>query len=215
MEFLNRVKFATSTPGTSDIAVGARESSFLTPALAGASNGEQYSYFIVDGDNFAHGVGTYSTSGPTLQRDSNEISWNGSSYSAGKLSLSGSAVVHLAKQAEDLRRIVLPPPPGAEISISSGAITVVGSNCVVDTEGNAASDNLDNILGGYDGMIVSVKARSSSRTVVVRDGVGNLRLSGSDMSLDNVYDRIMLERTDTDGAGFQKWVEISRSNNGA
>lgn len=98
MKLLNRVRFATATTGTSDIAIGAAvrsasDGDCLTPAEAGAANGDRLVYFIVDGNNFAHGTGVYSTTGPTLARDAGEKRWNGSTYAAGKLTLSGAAKV--------------------------------------------------------------------------------------------------------------------------
>lgn len=107
MKLLNRVKFSTSTTGTSDIAIGAAvrsatQGDYLTPAEAGALNGDVLPYFIQDGAGFAHGKGTCSTTGPTLVRDAGEMRWNGSTYAAGKLSLSGNAKVFLAPDGDDI-----------------------------------------------------------------------------------------------------------------
>ena len=100
------------------------------------------------------------------------------------------------------------------LTIASGVIDVSGkgSNIVVDTESAAASDDLDTITlkesQPEQGAIVILTAADSSRTVVVKDGTGNLRTAG-DFSLTNVEDRIVLMRTGTD------FVELSRSNNAA
>lgn len=118
MKLFNRVKFATSTTGTSNLAVGARKTGFLTPALAGIANNDKVPYFIEDGDNFAHGLGTYSTTGPTLTRDSSEMSFNGTTYAAGKLSLSGSAAVFIAPGRDALGTV-----PSVTSSASASNVT--------------------------------------------------------------------------------------------
>lgn len=102
MKLFDRVKFATATSGTGNIAIGPAVEGFLTPALAGAVNGDQVPYFIVDGANFAHGLGTYSTSGPSLTRDAAERRWNGTAMATAKLSLSGSAEVFITQRAADI-----------------------------------------------------------------------------------------------------------------
>lgn len=74
-------------------------------------------------------------------------------------------------------------------TISSGTLTINGSFQLVNTEGNVATDDLDNISGGSEGEIVILKAASVSRVVTIKDGTGNLRMNG-DFSLDNLQDAI-------------------------
>lgn len=138
MEIFNRVKFATATTGTSDIAVGARAQGYLTPALAGVGNGDVVPYFIEDGDNFAHGVGTYSTTGPTLARDTNEVSFNGTTYAAGKLSLSGTAFVFIGLAATEI-------PFLTDGMLGIGKVPVT----LIDIEGTDADIRLKNTASGY------------------------------------------------------------------
>lgn len=97
---------------------------------------------------------------------------------------------------------------GGELTISSGAVAVTHSHHTVDTESDAASDDLDTINGGYAGMHLILQAANSARTVVCKDGTGNLKLAG-DCSLDNVEDTIALFRV------ASTWYELSRSDNGA
>jgi len=82
----------------------------------------------------------------------------------------------------------------------------------VDTEGAAASDNLDTIHGGHDGQIIILQAANSAHTIVIRDnavGGGNIITAGAaSFSLDNTKDKWM--GVITDG----RVDEISRSNNG-
>ena len=96
----------------------------------------------------------------------------------------------------------------SELTISAGAITISNPYHRIDTEADAATDDLSTINGGADGDILVLSAVIDSRTVVVKDGGGNLRLSG-DMTLDNSTDTITLMKRST------VWIEMSRSDNGA
>lgn len=94
----------------------------------------------------------------------------------------------------------------SEVTISSGEITVNRMFHTVDTEGNAASDNLDTINGEVTGNLLILRASTSLRTIVVKDGTGNLKING-DCTLDDSDDSLVLVY---DGAS---WIELSRSNN--
>lgn len=101
------------------------------------------------------------------------------------------------------------------VTIATGAITPDSSMCFVDTEAAAATDDLTTInaptsISGETCTILILRAISSARTVVVKDGTGNIQLAG-DCTLDNTQDTLTLIWT---GAG-QGWLEIARSNNGA
>jgi len=80
-----------------------------------------------------------------------------------------------------------------EKTIASGEITVTGNTRVryhtIDTEGDAASDNLDTVNGGNVGDILILEAENSSRTVVCKNGA-SLRL-GADFSLDHASDKLI------------------------
>lgn len=101
-----------------------------------------------------------------------------------------------------------PNGDAGELTIATGAITAFSEYHTVDTESNAASDDLDTINGGWEGMVLTISAAASTRTVVAKDGTGNLKLAG-DMSLDNAEDTLTLRYNGTN------WLEISRSDNGA
>ena len=96
------------------------------------------------------------------------------------------------------------------LTIATGAITApVGHQFLtVDTEASGATDDLDTISGGDIGDIVTFAAVNDARTVVFKDGTGNLDLNG-DFSADNGNDTITLLRN---GTG---WQEVCRSNNAA
>lgn len=94
------------------------------------------------------------------------------------------------------------------LTIATGAITVTKGYHAIDTEAAAATDDLDTINGGAEGDRVIVRAANAARTVVLKDGTGNLKLEG-DCSLDNSEDTIELIHDGTN------WLEVCRSNNGA
>lgn len=75
-----------------------------------------------------------------------------------------------------------------EVTISAGIITADRSHHRVDTEGNAATDNLDTILGGSEGDELWLRAENAARVVTVRHGTGNIFLSeATNFSLDAAY----------------------------
>ena len=71
-----------------------------------------------------------------------------------------------------------------ELTISTGAITVTQSLHTVDTEGDAASDDLDTINGLQDEQILIIRAEHTDRTVVIKHGTGNIECGGTDITLD-------------------------------
>jgi len=95
-----------------------------------------------------------------------------------------------------------------EVTIASGAITALADWHWVDTEADAASDDLDTINGGYEGRVLRIFAADSARTVVVKDGTGNIRLPA---------DRSLTANTDTITLLFRSgsWVEVGFADNDA
>jgi hypothetical protein len=91
-------------------------------------------------------------------------------------------------------------------TISGGVITVTGGRCVVDTQGGAATDDLDTINGGADGDLLVIYTANSGRDVTAKDGTGNLALAG-DFVMTNIRDRLVLLKDSG------TWVELSRSDN--
>lgn len=95
-----------------------------------------------------------------------------------------------------------------ELTIASGAITAVQTLHTIDTQADAASDDLDTINGGTDGDILIVRANNAARTVVLKHNTGNILLGGgADVSLDETYKMTMLVY---DG-GLSKWVQVGGS----
>jgi len=96
----------------------------------------------------------------------------------------------------------------SELTIATGVITITGSIHMVDTEGDASTDDLDTISGFADGGLLVLRAIDDTHTVVLKDGTGNLLLAG-DFSLTHRADSIILGFT----ARLNQWYEISRSDN--
>lgn len=98
------------------------------------------------------------------------------------------------------------------LTIASGVITATKSYHKVGTEAAAATDDLDVINGGVDGMVLILRANNSGRTVVVKNGTGNIVLDAilGDFSLDNTADLIELLYD----SSLSTWQELRRSNNG-
>lgn len=95
-----------------------------------------------------------------------------------------------------------------ELTISGGIVTATRSYHTIDTEGDAATDELDTINGGNDGDILILKSANAGRDPTLKDGTGNLYLAG-DFTLSTIQDMIMLMYRST----LSGWAEISRSDN--
>ncbi|MEX5513551.1 hypothetical protein [Pseudophaeobacter sp. 1A09344] len=93
-----------------------------------------------------------------------------------------------------------------EITISSGSVTISKSYHSIDTEADAATDDLDTINGGSAGDILVLQTAASARDVTVKHATGNI-FCGSDRVLNNVADRIVLH---FDGLN---WHMISYADN--
>lgn len=97
-----------------------------------------------------------------------------------------------------------------ELTISSGEITVTQSYARIDTEADASTDDLVTINGGKIGQLLIIRPRNSSRTVVVKDGTGNLDING-DFSMNHARDCIVL--LCIDDQGNNDFIELARSDN--
>jgi hypothetical protein len=96
----DRVRVAVSgTPGAGAVTLSTALTAFQTFAAAGILNGDGVPYLIEDGANWEKGVGTYTTSGPTLTRTRVDLTSAGNTT---PLTLTSSAVVSLVVGAQDL-----------------------------------------------------------------------------------------------------------------
>lgn len=98
---------------------------------------------------------------------------------------------------------------GSELTIDAGEVEATASFHVIDTEGDAASDDLDTITGGYAGQLLVLQPANDARTVVIKHGVGNIEC-GADITLDNANDTVTLFNPDG-----STWVALAAYSNGA
>ena len=92
----------------------------------------------------------------------------------------------LAISISDAGYLQFQAPTG--LTISSGAVTVSRNVHTLDTEGSAASDDLETINGGAAGFFLMLRAVHADRTVIIKHGTGNIYCSGGvDISLEDVY----------------------------
>lgn len=92
----------TATTGTSTMTLGAAKAGYLTFAEAGIANADTVSYVIIDGNDFEMGIGTYTSAGTTLSRDTVLVSKISGTAGTTKLTLSGTAEVFAAPDNNDL-----------------------------------------------------------------------------------------------------------------
>ena len=91
-----------------------------------------------------------------------------------------------------------------ELTIAGGIITRIQGVHRVDTESDDPTDDLVTINGGTNGLQLMVRAENAARTVVLKDGTGNLLLDGADITLDDTNKFVFLYY---DG-DLSKWVLI-------
>ena len=78
-----------------------------------------------------------------------------------------------------------------ELTIAAGSVTLTKSYHKIDTQGDAAEDDLDTIAGGAEGRIIYLRAEHTDRTVILKNGTGNLVL-GADIYLDDTSKHVAL-----------------------
>lgn len=133
---------------------------------------------------------------------------------AAYLSNSARTVAEMKTAMED-QRDATAQLPGAtartELTISGGAIVPPdgsgGGVHTVDTEGNAATDDLTSITttNCWDGMLIRLSAENTARVVTLKHGTGNLSLAHSlDVALTDLETWIEFQLRST------TWVETQR-----
>lgn len=78
-----------------------------------------------------------------------------------------------------------------ELTINGGSVTATQAYHKIDTAADGATDDLDTIAGVSEGDIVILRAEHTDRTVVLKNGTGNLVLGG-DIYLDDVNKHVIL-----------------------
>ena len=100
----------------------------------------------------------------------------------------------------------LDPGDGLELMISNGVVTVANTTHAIDSEAAGTTDNLVTINGGMTGDVLTIYPANGTRTVIAKDGTGNLTLGG-DRVLDVIGATLVL-RKHADG----KWHQIAFSS---
>lgn len=88
------------------------------------------------------------------------------------------------------------PSNVTELTIVSDVITITGTYHTVDTENDASSDDVDTISGGVTNQLLILRPADGGRTVVLKNGTGNLNLH-ADITLDDDRDVVILIYTGT------------------
>lgn len=181
----------------------------------GSSAGVPNAFVIYDSGTAAHGLQVTNTDVST--NSASVFGWFPGAFAAALdagIGRNAAGIVEIntgtAGTLATLKAKRLLTPLTSGLTIATGVITVTGGYHTVDTEAAAASDDLDTISGGTDGARLVIRAVNSARTVVVKDGTGNVQCAG-DFSLDNAQDTIEFI---FDGA-LSVWLELGRSDNGA
>lgn len=158
--FKDRVKETTATTGTGTVTLAGASAGFQSFSVIGDANTTYYT--LVSGSDWEVGIGTYTSSGTTLSRDTVLESSNAGS----KITLAGTSDVFCTYPAEkavaqDSNNTGIAPQMGATngIFVNNGT---VGANYSVPTGYNAMSAGPVTISGG-----ISVTVPASSKWVVV------------------------------------------------
>ena len=94
-----------------------------------------------------------------------------------------------------------------ELTIATGEVTKTKAYHFIDTQSDDPSDDLDTINGGSDGDILILEAEHTDRTIILKDGTGNLQLGG-DIYLTATGQVAVLIYNGT----LTKWLPISVHN---
>ena len=110
-------------------------------------------------------------------------------WAAGKL-LSTDMNEHLRDPINYLKSNIGLGAP-VELTISGGAVTKTKGYHTIDTESDAATDDLDTISGGSDGDVIFLQANHTDRTIVLKNETGNIHC-GADLHLENTHQVVAL-----------------------
>lgn len=168
---------------------------YLNNAADYALSGNKQLLLFYDGTNWtdlaATATGTGTIGGSTGATDNRIIRADGTG---------GSTIQSSAVTIDDNGNVsgvnTLGYVDATELTIASGAVTRTASYHRIDTEGDAASDDLDTISGGTAGQKLIIRAENTARDVVIRHnggGTGNIRTyDGNNITLDETYKAVEL-----------------------
>lgn len=173
-KFYDRVQVSVSSaPGTGAVALGSPVTAFQSFAQAGASNGDTFSYLIVDGASWEFGVGTYNSAGPTISRTTMTASSSGSA-----ISFTANAIVMATLRGEDMGSTLA---GDTDVSLTSPANHDLLTYITAGTkwENNTLTALLDSLFSSTQGSVLyrgasswSALAPGSSGQVLTTGGSG-------------------------------------------
>lgn len=130
---LNRVGMLISTTGQGTVTASVLISDrFLTPAEAGAVNGQSYYWLLEDGEDFEIFEGTWTLSGTTVSRDNVISSKIGGTAGTTKLDLSGTATLRSVSPKEAFVDTSALQPLDATLTALAG-VTVAADKLIYAT----------------------------------------------------------------------------------
>lgn len=94
-------------------------------------------------------------------------------------------------------------PDDGELTIASGAVTITGVNHTLDTQSDAASDDLDTINGGEDGEIAIFRIENNARAVNITSA-GNINMPATVTLTNTSQEAVFIY-----DAALTKWQPIS------
>jgi hypothetical protein len=179
-------------PGAANITTAAGDVAHMVRISAG--NWKCVNYLRASGDPINVG-----TSGTTLGFLDGDNTYSGNNTHSGNNTLSGSNTF--------TGKLFI--PDDGELTISGGVITLTGTHHRVDTEADAATDDLDTINTGADGLVVFLKPENDARSIVIKHGTGNIICpNDQDIELQNIEETITLVYD----AQSSNWLVLAQSN---
>ena len=91
----------------------------------------------------------------------------------------------------------------SELTIADGVVTKTQAHHHIDTASDGATDDLDTISGGAEGDVIIIRAEHTDRSIVVKDGTGNIDCD-ADITLDTTEKFVVLIY---DGTNWQLLVK--------
>lgn len=111
----------TATTGVGTITLGAAKAGYATFGEAGLADADTTRYVIIDGNDYEIGIGTYTSAGTTLSRDTVLESKIAGVFGTAKISLSGSAEVFVSALPDDLPALPAVTPDIVDIGLFGDA----------------------------------------------------------------------------------------------
>ena len=209
----NRVLVETATTGTGTMSLGAAVPGYQSFASAGVADADTVRYLLIDGNSFEIGIGTYTSAGPTLSRDTVEES---TETANAKLDLTGGGKVAIIASAADYAGYVSGPSSTTDnhVAVYDGetgrllkavAALPVAQGGTGGTDAPTARDGLD--LGTAATADQTTSATDTTAGRLLRVGAGHQQLDAT------IYRRGNILGTVSQSGGVPTGAVIQRGSN--